>query len=75
MAKPPAPDARNTAEERFAQARVTDETAASIIQAERLAREKKTALLRELRLAKEAAAGVSILDKKKPPKKTSRRVR
>ena len=71
MSKPPAPDARTTAQKRFAQARVTDETAASIIEAERLAREKKTAKLRELRLAREATAGLPIVDKslmKKQPR-------
>ena len=72
MTKPLSPDPRTSAEKRFERARLTDETAIRIIEAERLARDKKTAQLRELRLARKATAGLPIVDerlsKKKPRK-------
>jgi hypothetical protein len=59
-----------TVEERLRRQRLTDEAAAGIIEAERLARERKTVRLRELRLAKNATAGLPIVDKrlKKTPR-------
>lgn len=65
MAKnPDEPHRKSTGERRRAQALATDKAAIEIIQADRLARDTKTARLRELRLAKQATAGLPIVDKK-----------
>jgi hypothetical protein len=63
-------DARSKAEQRFDRALKTHEEAKSVIDQERAATQKKTAQLRTLRLAKEAAAGITALDKKARPKKS-----
>jgi len=55
--------------ERFDRARHTHDEAMAIIDLEREAMRKKTARLRKLRLAKEAEAGTTIIDKK-PPART-----
>ena len=60
---------RSQAEERFDRARKTNDEARSIIDLERDAMRKKTAQLRTLRLAKEAEAGLTLIDKKKPAAK------
>jgi hypothetical protein len=60
---------RSQAEERFDRARKTNDEAMSIIDIERDAMRKKTARLRKLRLAQEAEAGVTLIDKKPPAKK------
>jgi hypothetical protein len=60
---------RSQAEERFDRARKTTEEAMSIIDLERDARQKKTARLRALRLAKEAEEGLTPIDKKPAAKK------
>jgi hypothetical protein len=60
---------RSQAEERFDRARKTNEEANSIIDLERDAMRKKTARLRKLRLAKEAEAGITPIDKKPATKK------
>ena len=60
---------RSQAEERFDRARRTNDEARSIIDLERDAMRKKTARLRKLRLEKEAAEGVTVLDKKPAAKK------
>jgi len=63
---------RSQAEERFDRARRTTEEATSIIDVERDAMRKKTARLRELRLAKEAEETAAAAEKKpaaKTPKK------
>jgi hypothetical protein len=73
MAKPPARDARSTAEDRFARARASDDAAAEIIASEKLARDKKTARLRELRLARDATASLPVVDKKPTRKKPTKR--
>jgi hypothetical protein len=64
MTRQPPPDARTSVEKRLERMRATDEGAAAIIQAERAARDEKTARLRELRLAKEATPGLPVVDKK-----------
>jgi hypothetical protein len=56
---------RSQAEERFDRARKTNEEAKSIIDLERDAMRKKTEQLRKLRLAQEAKAGITPIDK--PP--------
>ena len=69
---------RSQAEERFDRARKTTEEAMSIIDLERDAARKKTARLREMRLAKEASEGVTPIDKKpatKKPKKAAAKKR
>lgn len=58
---------RSQAEARFDKALRTNEEARSIIEMEREAMRKKTARLRKLRLAKEAEAGITPIDK--PPAK------
>ena len=60
---------RTHAEERFDRARKPNDEAMSIIDIERDAMRKKTARLKKLRLAQEAEAGVSVIDKKPPAKK------
>jgi hypothetical protein len=60
---------RSQAEERFDRARKTNEEARSIIDIERDATRKKTARLRKLRLAKEAEASVTPIDKKPAAKR------
>jgi hypothetical protein len=60
---------RSQAEERFDRATRTNNEARAIIELERDALRKKTARLRKLRLAKEAEAGITVIDKKPAPKK------
>lgn len=61
-------------EERLDRARKTNDEAWTIIGQERDAMRKKTERLRLLRLAKEAEAGLTILDKKPPPgRKTAKK--
>ena len=55
---------RPPGEERLDRARKTNDEAWTIIGQEREAMRKKTERLRQLRMAKEAEAGVTILDKK-----------
>jgi hypothetical protein len=55
---------RPPGEERLDRARKTNDEAWTIIGQEREAMRKKTERLKQLRLAKEAEAGVTILDKK-----------
>lgn len=64
---------RSQAEERFDRARRTNDEAMSIIELERDAMRKKTARLRKLRLAKEAEAGVTPIDKPPPRKRAAKR--
>jgi hypothetical protein len=49
---------------RRARAQATDKAASQIILDEKAARETKTAWLREMRLAKEATAGLPVVDKR-----------
>ena len=58
---------RSQAEERFDRARKTTEEATLDHRLERDALRKKTARLRELRLAQEAADGITPIDKPKKP--------
>jgi hypothetical protein len=60
--------ARERAEAKFDKAQKTTDEAKGVVDTELQATRKKTALLRQERLAKEAAEGVSDLDKK-PGKK------
>ena len=65
---------RPPGEERLDRARKTNDEAWTIIGQEREAMRKKTERLRQLRMAKEAEAGVTILDKKPPPaRKTAKK--
>ena len=57
-------DARSQAEMRFEKAQKTTVEAKSVIENDRTATRKKTEHLRQLRLAKEASAGTTELDKK-----------
>jgi hypothetical protein len=63
---------RNKAEARFDALKSTDE-AKSIIDSDLEAARKKTERLRKLRLAKEAGAEITEIDKKPTPKKPRRR--
>ena len=65
---------RSQAEERFDRARKTNDEAKSVIELEREATRKKTERLRALRLAKEAEAGITPIDKP-PAKKPKKRVK
>ena len=62
-------DGRSQAEERFDRASRTNNEARAIIELERDALRKKTARLKKLRLAKEAEAGIAVIDKKPAAKK------
>ena len=57
-------DARSQAEMRFEKAQKTTVEAKSVIENDRTATRKKTEHLRQLRLAKEASAGITELGKK-----------
>ena len=59
-------DARSQAEVRFEKAQKTTAEAKAVIEKDLSATRKKTALLRQLRLAKEVAAGITELDKNRP---------
>jgi hypothetical protein len=61
---------RDRAESRFKKAQTTDQEARGLIEAERAAIRKKTERLKSLRLAQEADAGKTEIDKKSPASKT-----
>lgn len=60
---------RTQAEERFKKLQETEAAAKELIDAERASVREKTRRLKALRLAKEAAAGVTEIDKKPPARK------
>jgi hypothetical protein len=65
-------DTRDAAEAKFSKAQKTSDEVKGIVDTELQATRKKTARLRQERLAKEAAEGVSELDKKSGKKPTAR---